>query len=410
MSWKGLSGLNPTILWYVHSGAWLILVGCMVKGDASVRTRIMHMMLPSALVCIALMAAPHGLFSDDLLRYQWDGWLTAHGVSPFAMTPNDVSLKDYSYSNGSAPLPQLLPYADMLTIYPPGSQILFAIASVVSGGNESIWKLTFWILLVIPSMALWRISPPRVRPWLALAALSPIVLLHGFADSHVDAFMAVFMALALVMHQRGAITTSAILLGVAISIKYLPLVMIPVLLHGQSRRDAMRIITLTVGTVGLIYLPFIGENLFGSLGRFTQAWQTNSLIFTVVSWFVSVDLIRPIIGGVILIASVYVIRRWRMQPLTAAALFINIVMVLSPVVHPWYLLAPLALMPLVPLRSVITWTFTMCLYAVGYSTYKGSGVWLEHPAALVLEFIPAMVALVIDVRRGPLSLLDEHRA
>jgi hypothetical protein len=112
----------------------------------------------------------------------------------------------------------------------------------------------------------------------------------------------------------------------------------------------------------------------------------------------------------LLIASVYVIRRWRMQPLTVAALFMNIVMVLSPVVHPWYLLAPLALMPLVPLRSVITWTFTMCLYAVGYSTYKGSGVWLEHPAALVLEFIPAMVALVIDVRRGPLSLLDEHRA
>jgi predicted membrane-bound dolichyl-phosphate-mannose-protein mannosyltransferase len=326
------------------------------------------------------------------------------------MTPNDVSLKDYSYSNGSAPLPQLLPYADMLTIYPPGSQILFAIASMVSGGNESIWKLTFWILLVIPSMALWRISPPRVRPWLALAALSPIVLLHGFADSHVDAFMAVFMALALVMHQRGAITTSAILLGVAISIKYLPLVMIPVLLQGQCRRDVLRIITLTVGTVGLIYLPFIGENLVGSLGRFTQAWQTNSLIFTVLSWFVSVDLIRPIIGGMLLIASVYVIRRWRMQPLTVAALFMNIVMVLSPVVHPWYLLAPLALMPLVPLRSVITWTFTMCLYAVGYSTYKGSGVWLEHPAALVLEFIPAMVALVIDVRRGPLSLLDEHRA
>jgi uncharacterized membrane protein len=382
----------------------------MVKGDVSVRTRIMHMMLPSALVCIALMAAPHGLFSDDLLRYQWDGWLTAHGVSPFAMTPNDVSLKDYSYSNGSAPLPQQLPYADMLTIYPPGSQILFAIASVVSRGNESIWKLTFWILLVIPSIALWRISPPRARPWIALAALSPIVLLHGFADSHVDAFMAVFMALALAMHQRGAKTTSAILLGVAISIKYLPLVMIPVLLHRQSRRDVMRIITLTVGTVGSIYLPFIGENLVGSLGRFTQAWQTNSLIFTVVSWFVSVDLIRPIIGGVILIASVYVIRRWRMQPLTAAALFINIVMVLSPVVHPWYLLAPLALMPLVPLRSVITWTFTMCLYAVGYSTYKGSGVWLEHPAALACEFIPVMVALVIDVRRGPLSLLDEHRA
>jgi len=32
--------------------------------------------------------------------------------------------------------------------------------------------------------------------------------------------------------------------------------------------------------------------------------------------------------------------------------------------------------------------------------YIERGVWLEHPAWLVIEFVPVFVALWIDVRRG----------
>lgn len=52
----------------------------------------------------------------------------------------------------------------------------------------------------------------------------------------------------------------------------------------------------------------------------------------------------------------------------------------------------------------------MCVYSVFYTTYKGDGVWFEHPIALAIEYIPVMFALARDIQRGPLLLRDEQRA
>ncbi len=407
LSWKGLVGISTTTLWYVQSVAWLALTTCVVRCDTASRQHIMRMMLPAILLCVAVSALPHGLYSDDLLRYQWDGWLTLHAVSPYAYAPIDPALSGLSFTNGSASLPQQLPYGDMHTIYPPGAQMLFGVASAVSGGNDVLWKLTYWVLLVIPSMVLWRLTPKPSRVWLMIVALSPVVLLHGFTDAHIDAFMAVLIALALIMRQRESAIASAIILGIAISIKYLPILFIPAIVAGSIRRDTVKMISLTLITVGVIYLPFLGEDLLGSLGAFTQTWQTNSLAFTTLAAFTPEAFIRPIIGTMMLVVAAYVIQRWRGQPLTATSLVINIIVLLSPVVHPWYLLVPLALCLLTPLRSTIVMTSTIALYAIGLETFKGSGVWLEHPAALAVEFLPGMIAFAIDVRRGPLPLMDQ---
>ena len=182
------------------------------------------------------------------------------------------------------------------------------------------------------------------------------------------------------------------------------------MLVGLGRRDQGRLITAMLAAMALIYLPFVGPNLLGSLGTFTASWQTNSASYSVLAWFVGDALTRPILLLLVLACSGLIITRWRGQPRVALALVLVVLSVLSPVVHPWYLIAPLALMPLAPLRSVIVWTFTICLYAVGYSTYKGSGVWLEHPAALAVEFVPVVAALILDYQRGPLSLLHDDRS
>lgn len=401
---------DPITVWYNLSAAWLGLVVAFFRCPAHQREALQRRARTVLIVAVLCTALPSGLFTDDALRYQWDGWLTTHRESPFTAAPESADLQYLRHPTGTAMLPDDLPYADMLTIYPPGAQLVFALASLASGGAALPWKLSMWVLFVALGAALWRAMDAAQRPWLLLVGLSPVVLLHGFIDVHIDLAMAFMMMLAFAARNRGYIIAGGMLLGAAVTIKYLPLLALPVLLSGLERRHQLRLTMAMVLSITVIYTPFLGPNLFGSLGTFTGSWQTNSLMYTFVASVAGEWLTRPILLSLAIAATSGVIVRWRREPLVAFALTLVVLYVLSPVVHPWYLLAPLALLPMVPLRSVIIWTASVTLYGAGLSTYKGSGVWLEHPAALAVEFIPVMVALIADVRRGPLSLLDEHRA
>ncbi|MFM8771484.1 MAG: glycosyltransferase family 87 protein [Candidatus Kapaibacterium sp.] len=404
------SWAEPIPIWYGMSVAWLALVTSFLQSTPQHRSIITRRALLALLVCLASTALPYGLFTDDILRYQWDGWLTIHQVSPFSSPPIAHDVQDLRYDNGTHILPDSLPYSSLLTIYPPGAQLLFAFASLFSGGDTIAWKLVLWMTFIALGVTAWRMSEPQHRKWMLLCALSPVVLLHGFIDGHIDLAMALVMIMSISARDSRRIILSGVLLGAAVSIKYLPIVALPVLLIGLDRRDQARLFASMLGALIVIYLPFVGPNLLGSLGTFTTSWQTNSAAYTLLTSLVSDALTRPLLVILGLVCSGVIINRWRSQPVVALALTLVTLAVLSPVVHPWYLIAPLALMPLAPLRSVITWTCTVCLYAVGYSNYKGSAVWLEHPAALAFEFVPVVVALIVDVQRGPLALLQDDRS
>ena len=64
---------------------------------------------------------------------------------------------------------------------------------------------------------------------------------------------------------------------------------------------------------------------------------------------------------------------------------------------------------MVPLRSTIVWVATVVVYCMALSKYKSDGVWIDHPVALVFEFLPVVAAVLVDMQRGPLLLRNEHR-
>jgi len=150
------SWADPITIWYGMSVGWLALAISFLRSTTPQRASITKHAVIVVLASLMCSALPYGLFTDDILRYQWDGWLTLHGVSPYAYAPNDVDLQRLSFSNGSATLPQQLPYADMLTIYPPGAQLLFAVASLISGGDAVAWKLMLWLISIVLGVTLWR--------------------------------------------------------------------------------------------------------------------------------------------------------------------------------------------------------------------------------------------------------------
>jgi hypothetical protein len=401
----------------VATGAWLILMLGRLRSINTHSQGIQRRILVALGVCVVLVAPLHDMFSDDTRRYLWDGVVVASGDNPYASAPLQQPLVAHRIVlPDGVMLPDDMPYASMRTIYPPGTQVVVgAIVAVLGTPTVHSFEIAWWLLLAVVLCAALYSADTRERPWIALAALSPVFLIHGLADVHSDALMAAVALLGVIALRRDRLYLGAVLIAIAITIKYVPVLLVPALFIGRSRREQITVVGIVVCIIAALYLPFITTftNLLGSLPVFAEHWQANSLFYSMCTWFdvawLTPERIRMVSALVAIALAVLIGVRHRAQPIVAAMMIYMAVLACSPVVHAWYIILPLLLFPFAPLRSTIVWATTMCVYGVFYLTYKGDGVWFEHPIALAIEFIPVWIAIGRDIQRGPLLLRDEQR-
>jgi hypothetical protein len=403
---------------FVASLAWIALMAGTFRAHKSGSVTVNRYLLVTLGVCTILLAPLQDRFSDDARRYLWDGIIVASGGNPYASAPLEQPLVQYrtTLADGVM-LPDDMPYASMRTIYPPGTLLLSGgIVAVLGKPTTQSFDVGWWVCIALLLGVALFAADQRVRGWLALAALSPVVLFHGLADVHSDALMACMTLLAVLAHRKDRPYLSAVLLAVAITTKYVPVLLVPALLIGRSRREQVTMVAIMTCVITALYLPFITTfaNLLGSLPAFAERWQANSLFYSTwqwmdLDWMTSESIRITSVVAMLALAALIWMRHGR-QPIVAAMMIYVAILICSPVVHAWYIILPLLLLPFAPLRSTIVWGCTMCVYGVFYTTYKGDGVWFEHPVALAMEYIPVWIAFARDLQRGPLLLRDEQRA
>jgi hypothetical protein len=288
---------------------------------------------------------------------------------------------------------------------------------VAAGGTSPLGFKAAWVgvCLVLVLLTLWLIWNNVVLSTLYLSIIaSPILLLHGFMDIHVDILMALAAGLAIALLHRSTMISMAAqgLLGIAISMKYLPVVLVPhfITYNNVRLRAIIQRLAIIIAAVGVMYLPYVGSDVLGSLGVFAAAWQANSFLAWIGNSILQPAVTRVVLLGGAVLGIVLIQLRYRAHPSFAAALSVMLILLCSPVVHPWYLALPLVLLLIAPMRSTIVWTITMSIYGLTYQMYKGNGVWFDNPIALALEYVPVFVAFAVDIYRGPLLLGDEQRA
>lgn len=401
----------------VASVAWVVLIAGNLRTDTSSIDGIDRRVLATLGICVLLVAPLHDRFSDDARRYLWDGIVVASGSNPYTSAPLQQPLVEHrtTMSDGVV-LPDDMPYANMRTIYPPGTQLVAGgIVAVLGTPTTQSFDIGWWMCVSVLLGAALYAANHRDRTWIALAALSPTFLFHGLADVHSDALMAAVALLGVIALRNDRLYLSAVLIAVAITIKYVPVLLVPALLIGRSRREQVIVTSIIAGVIAVLYLPFVTSltNMLGSLPVFAEHWQANSLFYSVWRWldypWMTSEGIRMLFAVTAVSLAVVIWVRYRTQPIVAAMMTYIAALMCSPVVHAWYIILPLLLLPFAPLRSTIVWTATMCVYGVLYTTYKGDGVWYDHPIALAIEYVPVILALVRDIQRGPLLLRDEQR-
>ncbi len=235
------------------------------------------------LICVA---APPRL-SDDLYRYSWDGRVLLNGHNPYRHAPDAeelAPLRDAAWRQINHPT--------LRTIYPPICQVTFAAIAAATPrpfGFKLVSALfdtaVVWLVILLAAAYIEKkgSSPAAPDPTALLAGaaygLNPLMCIESGMSGHIDPLALLLTLGALLWLMRGNTLRAGLLLGVAVSTKLIPLLLLPVF----ARRDRRAWVVVPLVAAAL-YLPFIGagQALFESLDVFARRWEGNAGLFAVI--------------------------------------------------------------------------------------------------------------------------------
>lgn len=326
--------------------------------------------------------------SDDVWRYIHDGRAQLAGISPFLYPPSAPEAAAYA-----GPELGLINNADLPTIYPPFAQLAFRLGASL-GATVLSWKLVLLTFDLGIGAALIPLLRRRKLPLALVAAylLHPLPIVEFAGNGHVDAIAICTLMMALAFAEgRGVV--SGVAFAASVASKYLALPLAPFLVRNlpPGRRLGFLVAALTAGI--LLYLPFLDPLPVGSLGVFARTFEFNSPVAGVLTAWITREGARWFIGGCLAVLLGWL--WWRRIPLLRAAfIWIAAVLLVSPIVHPWYVTW---LIPFLAWRRdlwLLVWTGTVIAAYAVLPEWWSSGTWHLPTWALILEYAPVYLLLI----------------
>lgn len=369
-------------------------------------------LLVAALLRLCFLVRPPEL-SDDLYRYLWDAGSTLEGENPYALAPSAVVTDDPERSA----LQRQVNHPELVTIYPPAAQLIFALARFAPAGLTG-----FKLVLVLLDLSACLVAATLLRalalpPWrLALYAWHPLAVLEIAGSGHIDGAGVLLLLLsfsALVGSsslRSGALAGSAF--AASVLTKLVPLTWVPFLLAVAGRRRVVPFCAVGLLTAAALIVPFLPEirHGLGTLSIYTQTWEFAGLAFrTLRRWTDSGELARRLLGcvfGVIWIMVTLRMLRGRSDPTTAgsgrlrsalrASYLVTIAfLLLSPTLHPWYALYLAALLPFVAGPAGFALSGSVFFGYAVLPRFASTGEWIESDWISIAVAAPAALALIV---------------
>lgn len=346
--------------------------------------------------------------TDDFYRFVWDGRLWIGGISPFAYTPSQLvnGASGLILPKGiTLQLYECLNSPDYYTVYPPLCQGVFGFAvwlfplnvhGAVVAMKCFICLCEVLSLILLHRLArLWGLSAAVV---VLLYALFPPTIVELTGNLHFEAAMitgllATLYCLALWARNPAHYTAlffAGLAMAWAIFAKLLPLLFVPLLFvwcWHKSRNFALQTrVSLVLGFgmmlgIGGAFGIFLNADMLLALQKSTtlyfQYFEFNASVYYVLRALgyalVGYNLIALV--GKLLAIGVVVFTCWlswqyravEVQQLPRAMMFMLVgYFLLSPIVHPWYLLPIVVLSVFTPVRYPFVWS---ALSVLSYHTY-----------------------------------------
>jgi hypothetical protein len=413
---RGLPATLPRhLLLYVAAGLTWAAASFVVMRVASSRAQLVVVALVALALRVPAWLAPPA-HSDDIHRYLWDGRVERAGINPYRWAPDAPELSALRDDNWTRINNRQLP-----TIYPPLAEAAFAAAPSLGA-----WKLVVALADLAVALLLYIGLADRRR--LVLWAWSPLVVMELGLNAHVDALGIALLTAALFAWQRRRAGAAGALVAAAAAVKLLPVVA----LLGMRRRRTLACAALVAVALALPYAA-AGPRMAGSLGEYSRRWRVNDGAFGLLyagaerlvahSRFAgrydmvdSPRLARLVTGrdrdtlfpdevasfvarlwaGAIFLAVIAWALWRRASTLRLVEAAIGAFVLLTPALHPWYVLW---MLPLVAAGGSWGWIVLAMLAPLGYrplDVWLEGGPWRDRLWTRLLEHGLTLVALAID--------------
>jgi hypothetical protein len=356
-------------------------------------------------------------WSEDGVRFLWDGELLSQGQNPYQMTPAQVQEQQGAGEAGySTQLFEELNSPNYYSVYPPMNQVLFWGAAQFAQGHLEKGYLALRLLLLFGEIGVFlllcwllaRFDIPQKQ--VIFYWFNPLVILEMVGNLHFEGLVLFFLIATLAAISRHKLGYSGMFWGLAIGMKLLPLLFAPAFLFWKQTRKSFGFWGMAIATGLLCLLPLaLGgswQNFFQSLQLYQGKFEFNASVYyllrEVSNWLVGYNTIGILtkFGTVITLAGA-IWMSWKRSLATfegMIGLWVQLYLlyfILQPVVHPWYLLPGLGL-------SVLTRQWTFLLWSFGaifsYQAYSQNPV-QEQALFLMLEYGLVLLGLYLDYFR-----------
>jgi alpha-1,6-mannosyltransferase len=348
---------------------------------------------------IEFLRVPSGA-DDDIHRYVWDGRLQRLGYNPYIVVPSDPAAKGLY-----TPETRNLNNPDLPSPYPAGAQLFFRAVTTIHESTFAL-KVAFVVCdLAIVLVLLDVLRCTRQGAHLALAfAWNPLLAIEVAGSGHIDIVGALLLLVSAAALARRWRATAAVALGLAIAVKFLPVVLLPLYWKRVRIRDA----ALAAAVVGLLYVPFLSRSFFnhghipiGSLGTYVQSFRFNGPVFA------ALDRVAPpqlLAGLAVLVGLVTAARMRSAAPEWSPDVFawpMAASLLCAPAVFPWYLLWLLPFLTSASTLLIILWTVSIIPTYVQWHLRALGRPWGPLPGwVMLLEYgCVAIAGAMIALRR-----------
>jgi hypothetical protein len=333
----------------------------------------------SALWHFQFLRMPPGL-DDDIHRYVWDGRVQRFGYNPYIVVPGDPALASLHTSET-----RTLNNPEVPSPYPAGAQLFFRAVMAI---HESIFA--FKIAFVVCDFAIVLLLLYVLRRsgqgehWVLAYAWNPLLVTDVAGSGHIDIVGVLLLLVSVAALVRRWRAIAALAFGLAVSVKLLPIVLLPL----YWRRVRMRDTALAAIVIALLYIPFFnhGRIPIGSLGTYVQRFRFNDPMFATLERVAAPQLVAGLAVLVGFLTAIWMRSKAPAWSSDAFAWPMAASLLCAPVVYPWYLLWLLPFLRSAPTVPIIIWTVSIIpTYYVWHLRTLGRP-WLVPGWIMLLEY------------------------
>jgi hypothetical protein len=367
---------------------------------------------------LLLFAIPN--LSQDFYRFLWDGRLMAQGMNPYLFTPEMIMTGATSGVEINVHQATILfegmggLNASHFSNYPPVNQLCFTVAGIFSGQSILGSVMVLRVMIILADIGILYFGKKLLEQMrLPVASififfLNPFIIIELSGNLHFEGVMLFFMIWSLYLLFKGKWFWAAVLFGLSVSVKLIPLLFLPLFysyfvekgLFGKGFWQLNKFMWTILITIILCFLPFLSAefagNFFSTIQLWFQDFEFNASVFYIIRWIgfetVGWDPIQtagkvlPIIVFVFVLTIAFFRKNGTPQKLLSAMLWAIVVyLLLATTIHPWYVATPVLLSVFTRFRFALLWSAVVML---SYAAYTPNGfsenLWLVAAEYTVL--------------------------